>query len=157
MKAALADYVRAGGKVLLSGTRWRSDFPELAGVAPEGEPREGYFFLPVGREATIVKGPWQPVTLAGAEALLLRDGAAGTGREYHRRACRHPAYVGHGQVLALHSQFFSFYGSTHYPRSRALVGEWLQALAPDFLVTLDAPARVHLVLRRQGAASSPTW
>ncbi len=94
VKAALADYVRAGGKVLLSGSRVAQDFPELAGVAPEGEPREGYFFLPVGREATIVKGPWQPVTLAGAETLLQVMEQQDPAGEYDRGAGRHLARSG---------------------------------------------------------------
>jgi len=152
VKQALAAYVRAGGKVLLSGVNVATDFPELAGVKAAGDPKEGYFYLPVGRETTTVKGPWQPVALDGALMLLQvmkeQDPAFAANLTNDYAATLHT--FGDGRVLAVHSGIFANFGATHYSRMRTLVGEWVQALAPDFLVTLDAPARVHLVLRRQG-------
>lgn len=149
LKEALAAYVRGGGKLILTGNNVAADFADLAGVQTAGEPQDGYLFLPVGREATIVKGPWQPVALVGAEMLQ----PVMTQQEPERNASETPGVtlhrVGEGCVLAVHSLFFSFFSATRYPRSRALVGEWLARLAPDFLVSMDAPARLHLSLRRK--------
>lgn len=149
LKTALADYVRNGGKVILSGTHIAADFAELTGTVSDGDIQDGYFYLPVGRESTIVKGPWQPVKLRGARnlySLMLQQ-------EPGYNATDSPAVtlncVGEGLVLAIHSAFFMHYGMTHYPRTRALVGEFIAALAPEFLVSIDAPARLQLSLRRQ--------
>ncbi len=149
VRAALAAYVEAGGKVLLSGVNVAEDFATLAGVASAGDPVDGHFFLPVGREATTVAGPRRPVTLDGAETLL----TVMKGQEPGFNDTDAPIVtwhaVGNGQVVAVHGNLFTNFAGTHYPRTRALVGTLLDALNPDFTVTLDAPARLHLVLRRQ--------
>ncbi|MEI7834391.1 MAG: alpha-amylase family protein [bacterium] len=148
-KAAVADYVRCGGRLLLTGTNVAADFPELAGVIDDGEVKEGYFYLPVGREATTVKGPRQPVTLNGATALTM----AHSQQEPGANATDEPVVtlntIGTGRVLAVHARIFDHFQKTRYPRTRALVGEWLTALAPELLVEAEMPARVHLVLRTQ--------
>ena len=145
---ALTAYVRAGGRLLLSGANVAADFPALAGVVAQGELKDGHFYLPVGAEATIVKGPRQPVTPAGAqvlaEVLRRQEPEATTGE-----AAITLHQVGDGRVVAIHSAVFAHFATTHYPRTRALVGELLDALAPNLLVQVEAPARVHLVLRRQ--------
>lgn len=149
LQAALTAYVQAGGKLLLSGMQVADDFADLAGVRPAGEAKEGHFYLQVGREATTVKGPRRPVTLAGAEMLC----AVMTQQDPARNTTEEPAvtlhHVGQGMVAAVHSGVFNHFAATHYPRTRALVGEIVEALAPDFLATLEAPARLHLVLRRK--------
>ncbi|MHB0937797.1 MAG: alpha-amylase family protein [Armatimonadota bacterium] len=149
LKAALADYVQAGGKLLLSGATVADDFAELAGVRSAGEAKDGYFYLPVGREATTVKGPRRPVALSGAEMLL----PVLTQQEPALNATAEPAVTLHragaGLVAAVHSGLFNHFAATHYPRTRRLVGEIIDALAPDFQAELDAPARLQLVLRRK--------
>jgi len=148
MKDALTAYVQAGGRLLLSGAQVGLDFADLAGVTAGGDPIEGHFYLPVGNEATIVKGPRRAVTPAGAtvfrEMLRRQEPEVTTGE-----AAITQHHLGDGRVIAVHSDFFAHFAATHYPRSRALVGEILDALAPNLLVQLEAPARLHLVLRRQ--------
>ena len=97
-----------------------------------------------------MKGPRLPVALAGAQALLhgLNNQEPGFNDTDEITATLNE--VGDGRVLAVPSAFFTHFAATHYPRTRALVGEFLAALAPDFLAELDAPARLQLVLRRQG-------
>ena len=149
LRDALAAYVAGGGRLLLSGETVAADFPTLAGVQADGAPVEGYFYLPVGAEATIVKGPRQPVAVDGAEtlhAVLARqEPAVTTGAP---AITRHA--VGQGRVVAVHAPLFAHFAQSHYPRTRALVGELLDALAPNLLVEMDAPARLHLALCRQG-------
>jgi hypothetical protein len=151
VKQALADYVQYGGTVIISGATVAADFGELAGVAPEGEANEGYFYVQVGREATTLKGPRQPVALHGAETVRVVMKQQEPGYNDTDAPVITLRQVGHGQVLAIHAAFFSHYAATHYPRTRALVGELLDVLDPDFLVELDAPARVQLMLRRKGS------
>ncbi|MHB9130896.1 MAG: alpha-L-fucosidase [Armatimonadota bacterium] len=149
VKDAISAYANAGGKVLLTGANVSQDFAELAGVQATGEPVDGYFYLQLDREATTVKGPRQPIVLDGAYTLL----NVMTQQEPGLNTTEVPAVtvnvLGQGRVLAIHCPFFTHYAATHYPRTRMLVGEFLRTLAPDFLVSADAPARVHLAVRRQ--------
>lgn len=149
LKTAMAGYVQAGGKLLLSGVNVADDFTELAGVRPAGETKDGHFYLQVGREATTVTGLRRPVALAGAEMLY----PVLSQQEPALNATEEPAVtlhrVGAGLAAAVHSGLFSHFAATHYPRTRQLVGEIVDALAPDFLAELDAPARLQLVLRRK--------
>jgi hypothetical protein len=149
VREALAAYVEGGGKLLLTGANVAADFPHLAGVTPDGDPVDGYFFLPVGREATTMMGPRQPVALDGAETLLTAHKQQEPGRDDTGAPVVTWHAVGNGQVVAVHSNLFANFAGTHYPRTRALVGTLVDALNPDFIVEMDAPARLHLVLRRQ--------
>lgn len=154
LKAAVRAYVEAGGLVILSGANVAVDWSDLAGVVPAGDPiegvRKGYFYVQVGREATTLKGPYQPVALAGADTVRLAMKQQEPGLNETETPIITLNCVGNGVVLAVHSAFFSHFASTHYPRTRALVGELLDLLAPDFMVELDAPARLQLMLRRKG-------
>ncbi|HOF86861.1 MAG TPA: hypothetical protein PLZ36_01990 [Armatimonadota bacterium] len=150
LKAAVRAYVEAGGIVILSGANVAADWGDLAGVTPDGEAKDGYFYVQVGREATTLKGPRQPVALAGAGAVRVAMRQQEPGYNDTDQPVITLNRVGAGAVLALHSAFFSHFAATHYPRTRALVGELLDLLAPDFQVAMDAPARLHLMLRRKG-------
>ena len=147
--AALPGYVAAGGRLLLSGAHVAARLGELAGVAPDGEPREGYRYLPAGGGAVTVAGPWQPVALLdSAEALPLLDG-----QEPSRDAAGTPAATirawGEGRVAAIHGPAFAAYFRTRYPRLREVLAA-VMALAWDApLVRLEAPGPVALTLRRR--------
>lgn len=149
LKEKLLDWVKGGGKLLLSGPNIADDFTELAGVQPAGEITDGGHFLAQGKEATPLWGKWRPVQLAGAEqvAPFLSQQQPGY------NATQHPAVtlnrLGEGLVLALHSDFFKPYSQTHYPRSRKLVADWLAVLAPEFQLALEAPPWIHPSLRSQ--------
>ena len=149
LKAALTAYVEKGGKLLLSGTHVAKEFAALAGVEPVGEPVEGHFYLQVGRETTTCKGPRQAVATTTAQPLCTVMKGQEPGFNETDEVVVTMNEVGAGRVLTAHSQFFTHFAGTHYPRSRRLVGEWLAALTPNFLVALEAPARVQLILRRQ--------
>ncbi len=146
---ALTAFVQAGGALILSGTHVAADFAALAGIAPAGEPKDGYFYLQVDREATTVKGPRQPLALAGADCwrAVMKQQEPGYNDTAEPGITLHA--LGQGRVAALPCGFFEGFANTHYPRTRALIGNLLQALAPNFAVTLDAPARLHPVLRQR--------
>jgi len=147
--AALTTYVKQGGKLLLSGTHVVKEFGVLAGIEAVGDPIDGHFYLQVGREATTCKGPRQAVVPTTAQPLWMVMNGQEPGFNATAEVTVTLNRVGAGLVLGVHSQFFTHFAGTHYPRSRQLVGEWLMALAPEFIVTLEAPPRVQLILRRQ--------
>jgi len=149
LKAVIATYVQNGGKLILAGANVATDFAELAGVTPRGEKQDGHIYLPVGHESTAVKGPWQPVALAGARTVIPVLSQQEPGRNDTDTPAVTLHQVGAGAVLAIHTALLTHYGLTHYPRSRKLVGELLQLLQPNFLVEMEASAHLHLVLRRQ--------
>lgn len=149
---ALERYVLAGGRLVLSGAHLARQplLARLAGVEPQGSPREGFHFLPVGRAAVTVAGPWQPVRLVGKSAAWL---PLLGGPEPDRDAVGTPAVtarsVGAGQVVAIHGPLFAAYYRTHYPRLRQLLTALFRRLWERPLVRLEAPGPVHLTLRRQ--------
>ncbi len=181
--SALSDYVQAGGRVLISGTNAATDFGNLTGTIADGDSRDGHFYIEVDGQSTTIKGPWQPVTLNGARTWLhvLKHAdpspkkAARFGRESHvlerdvflsdmtgqpplgAKHSETPAItlnrIGKGVVAGIHSQYFTHYAQTHYPRSRKLVSNLISALSPGFIVGVDAPAKLHIVLRRQGTST----
>lgn len=149
LKMAVRQYVEDGGKLIISGTNVAADWGDLAGVAADGELEDGYFYLQVGREATTIKGPRQPVKLQGAQEALPVMIQQQPGFNDSSQPAITLNNVGTGQVLAIHSNIFAHSSRTHYPRTRALLGTLIDRLQPNFLVELDAPARLQLVLRRR--------
>jgi len=146
LREAVTDYVRQGGTLLLSGANVAADWGDLAGVKPNGEPKEGDFFLQVGEEATTVQARRQPVAaLAGTEVLrsVMRQQEPGL------NTTEEPAITRQGKVLAIHSDLFAHYHRTHFPRTRRLVGELLDGLQANLPVRMHGPSWAHLSLRRQ--------
>lgn len=148
-KSALRSYMAQGGKVLASGVNVATDMAELAGVTADGEPQDGYFYLQEGREATVVKGPYQPVILASGKCVInvMNENQPGLNDTIVPAVTMNT--VGKGELLAIHSQIFTHYRGTHYPRTRQLMGDLLSLMKPEFTVTAVAPARLYLVLRQK--------
>jgi len=148
LKSALAEYVAQGGRAIVSGSAVADELADIAGVDAAEPARDGFVYVEVAGEATTVGGPWRPVRAVDAEAvaMVMRQ------REPGRDEAAFPAVtlrrVGQGAVAAFHLPVFAHFAATHYPRTRRLVGVVLDALAPEFAVKMDGPARVHLVLRR---------
>jgi len=149
LKSGLAAWVQGGGRLIVGGCETVRDFAALAGLEPAVEERPGFFFVPVGREVTTVKGPWMPVVTRGASVLnSILKGPDPAFNETDTPAVTLNR-VGEGLVAAIPGPLFSHFADTHYPRTRALVGETLAALDPGFSIEMEGPARVHLVARRQ--------
>lgn len=147
-KAALKVYVEKGGKLVLSGDWLAKELGEWLGVESAGEviPQS---YLAVGREATPVSGPWQPVRLAGAEAWAfhLKDQEPDKDTTDRPAVTRHRC--GRGVVAAVHGPIFRDYFLGHYPRLRRFIGDLLLSLGAERMVELTAPPRLELVLRRK--------
>ena len=151
--SALKDYVNAGGTVLISGTNASTDYADLTGTLADGDLQDGYFYLEVDGESTTVKGPWQSVKLSGAQTLLPALKHADPFQKDFLAPAVTINRVGKGTVAGIHCRYFTYYSQTHYPRSCKLVRNLIDTLSPDFIVSVDAPPKLHIVVRQQGAAT----
>ncbi len=59
IKAALAEYVRKGGRLLISGSSAAKDFTDLTGCTPVEGKQQGNSYVPAGNGCVSVSGPWQ--------------------------------------------------------------------------------------------------
>jgi len=147
---ALASFAGAGGIVLLSGAHLTKDYPQLVGATPAGPPIREPTHLPVGDLAVQVSGPWQAVTpMDGTEVLACRC----TGQEL-TKDCTDQVVVtkrkmGKGSIVAIHGPIFRDYYLGHYPLLRRFIGRLVNALGIDWTVTLDAPPRLEMILRKK--------
>lgn len=149
VKAALTEYVRGGGRLLLSGAFVAAQYGELAGVTPrEGEQLSGW--VPADNGAVTMNGVFQAVTLTTAKetAWLLsqqdpdlnrRDTPAATVNRY-----------GEGAVAAIHGPVFRSYHQAHYPRLRRFAGDAVNALDTSGLIRLDGPWWIEMATRKNG-------
>jgi hypothetical protein len=153
-KNDLAAFCEDGGRVLITGVNAASDFGDILGVEPLGKVSEGYYYLEIGGQATTVKGPRQSVELGDAEALrnVMKD------QEPGENETDIPAvtinFPGEGAAIGIYSDIFGFHKSTNYPRTRRLIGELIQSIGADFDIEVDAPARLHICLRKGGGGET---
>jgi len=148
VKEALGEYVRRGGRLLISGAHVAEQYGEVAGVAPRaGEQHGGW--VPADNGAATVGGVFQAVTLTTARALapLLyqqepelnqRDTAAATLNR-----------VGDGAVAAVHGPVFRSYHQSHYPRLRRFIGDVFQALDAPGLIRIEGPWWIEMAARQR--------
>ncbi len=151
VKQALQEYVKRGGRLLLSGAHVAGQYGELAGVAPRtGETYGGW--VPADNGAATVGGAFQAVSLTTGQTLapLLsqqepelnqRDTAAATVNQF-----------GTGIVAAIHGPVFQSYHQSHYPRLRRFIGDVFQALDAKALARLAGPWWIEMAARRSEGA-----
>jgi hypothetical protein len=151
MRSILEEYVRNGGRLVISGEELARQMGEWLGVEAGGEPMAGTY-LPVGSEVTPASGPWQPVRLNGAETLVPHFRQQDPEKDRTDMPAVTLRRLGKGLVAAIHGPLFQDYYLGHYPRIRRLIGELLGRLGVERLATLEASPRVELVLRRRGEA-----
>jgi hypothetical protein len=172
---ALARYVEAGGRLVLSGAQVARHpaLAALAGVEPAGQPREGFHHVPVGgvREPVVtVAGPWQPVRgmPGGSGTEIWRPLLVGPDPEVDQTgaAAITVRAVGRGRVAAVHGPIFAAYYRTRYPQLRRLLGDLFGALDAAPLVSSEGPIAqtwrrlpgrtiVHLLNRGATRPASP--
>jgi len=145
----LRAYVEAGGRLLASGANVAIEYPDLAGIeAAEGQQGSGY--VPARGECVAVPGPWQNVTLGGAEELapLLNQQEPALNRAGTPAATVNQ--VGEGVVVAIHGPVFRAYLKGHYPRLRRFVGDVLDALNAPGIIHVSGPKTIEMSARRKG-------
>ncbi len=155
LREAVLDWVKQGGKLLLTGAHVTQDWGKATGVKLAGDPIEGAAYVPAthpgageGIQGSVpMFGRWQPVRCTRATILspLLKTPEL-------RSALRAPAATlsayGKGAIAVVHGPLATAYGGYQYPGTRVFAGEVLRALAPEMPVEIDAPAFVHLTVRR---------
>ncbi|HEX71723.1 MAG TPA: hypothetical protein ENN65_00190 [Candidatus Hydrogenedentes bacterium] len=148
VKDALNDYVKRGGRLLLSGDFVAEQYGELAGVRKDEREKHGGW-LPAGNGAVTVTGAYQPTVLEGAVALApalyqqdpqlnQRDFAAATRHDY-----------GAGRVVAVHGGVFRDYYQTRYPLLRRFIGDMAAALDAPGLARAHGPWHVEMAARQK--------
>ena len=145
-------YVRAGGRLMVSGPHVASTLGDLCGVAPVASQIDDFRRITVGSESLTVRGPWQPVELRGARTWTdLLDG-----RDPKHERSGYPAVtlraLGAGSVAAIHGAFFASYLRRRYPQARALIRTLTREMWPDPAVEVEAPGALALTLRRRGGS-----
>ena len=155
MVTALRAYVAHGGKLLLTGAAGFDRFgAEFLGVTAGTLIEHATYHLRAADGATpLYSNNWRLLETAGAKTLS----QLGTTPLLDEYLLPHPAATVHrygkGKVLYVPADLFRDFAHNRYALTRALVGEWLRALAGRLPITVRGPVCVDVVLRRQGSRS----
>jgi hypothetical protein len=144
----LAAYVEAGGRLLVTGADHSTEMWQLIGVRPDGkEPKDRY--LPAQWETVAFQEGCVAGSVDGAQILLpslpTSDPDVTEPVPKPGVTLRHK---GAGAVAAILGDVFGVYWRNQTPGMRYVVGQTVEALAPDLRLRADAPSYVHLTLRR---------
>jgi hypothetical protein len=146
----LESFARSGGYVLISGERVSRDYPALVGASPRGELLQQPIYLPVDGRAVGVSRPWQPVTPGtGTKACTYRLSEQDPEKNTTDQVVVTKRTVGRGAIVAIHGQVFRDYSRGHYPLLRQFIAQMIENLPVAWQVTVEAPPRLELVLRRR--------
>ena len=151
---ALLDYVRAGGNLIVSGAEVTPRFGDALGVTFLPKPDEDCIYAPVGRRTTTLIGDWCAARADSAEPIVLRqfcrdrDGYARKS-DYALATVR---ALGKGRIIGIYADIFTSYSRSHYPATRALLGEILDRARDGRLMRICAPASVYTALRSKDGA-----
>ncbi len=156
---ALKDYVKRGGRLLVSGTTTTCPFDDIFGIrGEEGGIAAGSHYLQDGPRTVTTVGDWRTVHLteAGsasddlitAESLLPSRGGSSEGSELESVAfvCRK---MGEGRVASIFGNMFEGYADSHYPGIRRFLGRVIDSLGTGNLLRVKAPLPVHATLRKR--------
>ncbi len=149
MLAALTDYVRQGGVVLMSGTHLVDLCPDVVGAAAAEPSRSTPWHLPIDGECVSMAGPWRPVRPTNAEVYAPamseqqpgKDETEFPGVTIHR--------VGRGCVAAIHGEFMRSYFLSHHPRQRRFLKQLLESLKPAWKCRVEAQPSIEVTLREK--------
>jgi alpha-L-fucosidase len=153
--AKLTEFAEAGGSVLLSGAHLAADYPGLVGATPDGKgafagSSWGVVSLPVAGDAIGVCGDWTGVVPAeGTEVVATALSEQEVTKDDTGRAVVTQRRLGNGAVIAVHGPVFRNYFLGHYPPLRRFLDGLVDRFGIDWLVTLDAPRHLELILRRK--------
>jgi len=150
LKSALGEYVQSRGRLLISGTNAASEFAGLSGCTPVEGQQHGSAYVPAGNGSVIVSGPWQQVTLNGAEELapLLNQQEPELNQIGTPAATRNR--VGDGVVVTIPGPVFRAYHAGHYPILRRFIGDCFAKLDAPGLAHVDGPWSIEMSARKKG-------
>jgi hypothetical protein len=151
MVRALKDYVRNGGKLLVSGAAAFERFGgRFLGVSGGRAEKDAGYHVSAGDWATRVHSrTWRLVKARAAKPF----GRLGRTPLTDERLLSSPAAtinrVGKGAVAYVPFDVFRFFGGCRYPMVRRFVGELTRALAGRLGIHVEAPTCIDVVLRRK--------
>lgn len=147
---ALLEYARQGGTLIVSGTKVTPRMAKVLGVEMRPLPDEKCSYAPVGKRTTTLIGPWCAAVTTDAEPLVMRQYTRD--RDEFARASEYALAtvrpLGKGRVIGIYADFFTAYGQSHYPATRALFEDMLRRVPCD-IMRVDAPVSVYVSLRRK--------
>ena len=149
MVATLTQYVRAGGKLLVSGAAAFERFGgRFLGVSSRKVDQDVVRHVPAADGSVpVFSERWRLVRPAKSR----RIGTLGTSPLLDDRLLPSPAAtlhkMGRGAVAYMPFDIFRFFDQTRYPLVRAFVGEVTRALAGKQTVRVEGPTCVDVVLR----------
>ena len=152
MVDALKEYVRSGGKLLLTGARAFDRFGgRFLGVSEGKLAEKAIYHAPASDGSVpIFSDPWRLTRATRAKGLGMIG--ATVLREGQRLA--HPAAVlnriGQGAVAYIPCNVFRDFTRSRYPLARVFIHDVMRALAGRMDIEVKAPACVDVVLRRRG-------
>ena len=150
MVVALKEYVRNGGKLMLSGAQAVDRFgEEFLGVKGGKVEEKKSYHIPAADGATpVFSSQWRLLECTTAKGL----GSLGTSALLRERLLPHPAAalnkVGRGHVLYLPCNLFRDFNHNRYPLTRAFINEMMRLLVGKLDVEVKAPACIDVALRR---------
>lgn len=152
MEAALQNYARAGGWVLISGSHLATEYPQMVGVAPSHLPTDkALAYVESKGRTTPVSGPWAaPTLLEGTEtwAYQLKQQEPEKDRtDKPAVTCRR---LGKGAIVAIHGNVFRDYFLGHYPILRDFLGEVVGRMKIAWTIRAKASHRLEIISRKQG-------
>lgn len=145
-KAALADYARNGGRLLLVGAENAGLFAEELGVRLAGAPSTQKTYVNGDEVFGEIGGLWQEVELVRARQIESRRDFGNNPRE--TRCAATVSEFGAGRVAGIYGPAGAAFAASHAPAIRQFVRRVTdQLFTPIF--TLDAPPTVEAILRRK--------
>lgn len=169
-RAALVDYVKHGGSLLLIGAETAQLFADELDVVLDGEPEERTDYvvgdvqpdLPTPRLTGMLNGRWQPVKLRSGRVLAyryptfdLRKGGVPAAslntlaQERPDLSWRERRHLPRGRIAAIYGPLGSVFLETHTPQLRELLRSVMRELFPEPMVEIEGPPCVDLAVRRK--------
>jgi len=145
----IVQYVRAGGRLLVTGAETVRLFRDVLGLSFEGEASERTFCLPADGEAVTVRGNWQVIRCESARELLPLMKSEEVAEAPAPVPSAAVNEIGKGIAGAVPGPVFEAYNSTHYPRLRTFVRDVLKEVAGPQQVQLEGPPCVHVAVREK--------
>ena len=145
-KAALVEYARGGGQLLVVGAENARLFAAELGVSLVGAAAEPPAFVTGDRLFGNVKGFWQEVKPEGAQVIERRFPTYDVSQEGTPAATLHQ--LGQGRIAAIYGPIGSVFAATHAPATRQFLSRVVRRLFTP-MVEIDGPPTLEVALRRK--------
>ncbi|MBM3748458.1 MAG: hypothetical protein FJW34_21980 [Acidobacteria bacterium] len=147
VRDVLAGYVKQGGQLLVAGAANAVLFRDLLQVKLSGQAADQLAFVPGEEVFANVKGIWQHVELAGAEALFERYPTCDSTRDGKCAATFNR--VAAGAVVAVYGPIGTVFATTHAAAVRQVARRLVERLFTP-TISMEGPPTVEMALRKKG-------